>query len=141
MRVPTPPMVPPLMLMPDDPALDAAMRKAAVVWITVPGGHEFPVWPLWHGGALHVLHGGGEQAAPGLSGSTTATVAVPAKGARELVATFLARVEPVDPESAEWATVTPLLLPKRLNLRDPATAVARWAAESSVSTLVPIGPP
>ena len=116
------------------------MRKAAIVWITVPGGGTFPVWPLWHDGALYVLHGGGEQAAPGLPEAPTATVAVPAKGARELVLTFRARVEQVPSSSAEWRTLTPLLIPKRLNLRDQATAVDRWATGSSVSSLVPIRP-
>ena len=119
------------------PAIDAAMRKAAVLWLTVPGAPPFPVWPLWHDGALYVLHGGQEQAAPGLAGAHEATVDVPAKGARELVLRFRADVQTLTPASLDWETIVALLLPKRLNLRKAAAGPARWAAESCISRLVP----
>ncbi|MCU1677102.1 MAG: hypothetical protein JWM93_1860 [Frankiales bacterium] len=118
-------------------AVDAALRKAAVVWLAIDGRAPVAVWPLWHGGRLHVVSGGAEQAAPGLSAADHVDVIVASKGSREAILRFGARATLVQPGSAEWEAVVPLLVPKRLNLTDPATAPVRWAAESVLMTLDP----
>ena len=54
----------------ESPLVDEVMRKAAVVWLTVPaGGAAYPVWCLWIDGALYVVSGPGVRR----SGSPWAT--------------------------------------------------------------------
>jgi hypothetical protein len=126
--------------MPDATALDAALRKAAVVWLGVDDRRPFPVWPLWHDATVYVLHGGAEQAAPALAAATRLTVTVPAKGAREVLLEFAAEARAVPAGSDEWERLVPLLLPKRLNLRDAAGAAQRWALECSLTAITPVQP-
>ena len=47
--------------------LDAALRKAAAVWITSPGHEPRLVHAHWRDDALWVITGGTEQEVPGLS--------------------------------------------------------------------------
>ncbi len=126
---------------PDAGALDAAMRKRAVVWLSVAGQRPCLVWPLWHDRTLYVLHGGAEQSAPGLAeaarGALAVTVAVPSAGARELLLEWTATARDVPAGGVEWLRIVPLLLPKRLNLREPATAVERWARDCAITALTP----
>ncbi|MDQ1681268.1 MAG: hypothetical protein QOI42_2127 [Frankiaceae bacterium] len=119
-------------------AIDAAMRKAAVVWLGVASLPAYAVWPLWHERTLVVLSGGDEQPAPGLAEATSARVLVPTKGARELALSFDAAVRTVAPLSDEWNALTALLVPRRLNMGDVATAPGRWAATCTVSALTPV---
>jgi hypothetical protein len=122
---------------PDAATVDAALRKVAVVWLAADGRPAAPVWALWHERTLYVVHGGGEQAATGLAGARAVTVSVAAKGTRELLVEFPAEPRDVAPGSDEWHRVVALLLPKRLNLHDPATAPERWARESTVTAIAP----
>jgi hypothetical protein len=122
----------------DVAAIDAAMRKAAVVWLAVASLPAYAVWPLWHDRTLFVLSGGDEQPAPGLAATAAARVLVPAKGARELALSFDATVRTVEPLSEEWNALAALLVPRRLNLVDVASAPARWAAGCTLSALTPV---
>ncbi|MCW2642201.1 MAG: hypothetical protein JWP76_4507, partial [Dactylosporangium sp.] len=57
------------------PLVDEAMKKAAVAWLTVPDvGPAYLVWCVWIDGALYVVSGPGEQAAPGLAEAARACV-------------------------------------------------------------------
>ncbi len=56
--------------------LDAALRKAAAVWITSPGHEPRLVHAHWRDDALWVITGGTEQQVPGLTHGAEVTVTV-----------------------------------------------------------------
>lgn len=56
--------------------LDAALRKAAAVWITSPGHEPRLVHAHWRADALWVITGGSEQEVPGLADQAQVTVTV-----------------------------------------------------------------
>ncbi len=122
------------------PALvEEAARKAAVAWLSVDGRRAYPVWCLWHEGALYVVSGPGEQPAPGLDGAGTTTVSLRGDHGGRIVA-WRASVSRVYPQTDDWAAVAPQLAGKRLNL--PASAdetVQRWADSAVISRLAPAG--
>jgi hypothetical protein len=129
--------------------IDEALRKAAVAWITMPGRQPVALWCLPREdaslpaprGRLYLVSGPGEQAAPGLSHATSATVTLRGDHGGRVV-TWPAEVRQVAPDTEEWATVAPLLAGKRLNAPVPADAlVARWAAECAVHCFTPTGEP
>jgi hypothetical protein len=119
------------------PLVDEAMKKAAVVWLGRPGQ---PVWCLWIDNALYVVHGPGEQPAPGLD---AATVDVTVRGDHGgQILTWPASVSTVEPGSDEWGRVVPQLAGKRLNASGTAEqTAARWAAGCVVSRLSPVDGP
>src|SRR5947209_5535491 len=93
-----------------DPLVEEATRKAAVAWVSGQ-----PVWCLWHGGALYVVHGPGEQPAPVLS-TVDSQVEVTVRGDHGgSIVTWPADVERVAPGTPGWAEVVPLLAARRLN--------------------------
>ncbi|MCW2503234.1 MAG: hypothetical protein JWO79_1518 [Actinomycetia bacterium] len=126
---------------PVHPLVAEAMRKAALIWIEVPGERARAAWTVWHDGAAYVVHGGGEQPVPGLGEATQARIVVRSGDNGSRVAAFQAAVSPVDPAGEEWSVTVPLLLAKRLNLPSPGDAEQRWATSSGVSRLVPVGDP
>lgn len=125
-----------------DLIVEEAAKKAAIAWLAVPGGGAaYPVWCLWAGGALHVVSGPGEQAAPGLAEATSAAVTLRGDHGGRVV-TWPAAVTRLTPEMEAWAEVVPQLAGKRLNAPGTAEETAqRWAAECVVSRLAPAGDP
>lgn len=110
-----------------DALIEEASKKAAVAWLD---GRA--VWCLWHNGALYVVHGPGEQPAPALALSTVdVTVRGDHGGA---IVTWPASVDRVQPGTAEWDEVVPLLAAKRLN---GSASPDRWARDCTVSRLSP----
>ena len=123
------------------PLVDEAMKKAAIAWLGVPATRPYAVWCLWVDGALYVVHGPGEQPAPGLAGSSTADVTVRGDHGGRIL-TWPAAVERVEPAGGLWSTVVPQLAGKRLNASGSTDGtVARWAADCVVSRLTPAGEP
>jgi hypothetical protein len=124
------------------PLVDEAMKKAAVTWLTVPdAGPAYLVWCVWITGALYVVSGPGEQKAPGLAESPTATVTARGDHGGRIVS-WPATVSTLEPGTEEWETVAPQLAGKRLNAAGTTEkTVARWAAECVVSRLTPVGAP
>lgn len=123
------------------PLVEEAMKKAAVAWVAVPPAGPGPVWCLWLEGSLYVVSGPGEQPAPGLAGARTALVTARGDHGGRIV-TWRASVDRVEPGGEEWERVVPQLAGKRLNAPGSATqTAARWAAECTVSRLVPAGDP
>lgn len=123
------------------PALvEEAMRKAGIVWITVPGdGPARPAWPHWHEGACYVITGGVEQPLPELAAATTAHVTAPSKDAGGRLVTWVAAVSVVPPASDGWQAVVPAMHAKRLNPPDGDRQPERWAAECTLLRLAPTG--
>src|SRR5829696_4885536 len=100
--------------------LSEALKKSTVVWVEVPGaggtgGRAVPVWYGILDGRVYVLVGGSEQHVDGLAES--------------------ARV--LDPKDPLYDRVAPVLLPRRLNLRDGEQAVDRWRKECTLVELTP----
>ncbi len=124
---------------PVEPLVEEAMKKAAIAWVSAAGHEQVAVWCLWHEGALFVVSGPGEQPAPGLAGAATAIVTARGDHGGRIVS-WPATVSTVEPGSAEWTSVVPLLTGKRLNAPVTAEQLAeRWAAECVVSRLTPAG--
>ncbi|GAA2182494.1 hypothetical protein [Micromonospora lupini] len=124
------------------PLVDEAMKKAAVAWVSVSGGPALALWCAPLEGALLVVSGPGEQAAPGLADATEAQVTLRGDHGGRIV-TWPARVTRLAPGTDAWDTAAPLVAAKRLNAPGPtADLVARWAAEGcAVNRLAPAGEP
>jgi hypothetical protein len=112
-----------------------ATRKSGVVWVAAPGGAPRAVWHVWHDGADYVLHGGGEQELPDLTGS--AEVTVRSKHLGGTVVRWLADAAQVDPAGEEWAAVEPLLRKARLHAE--ADPTGRWRTTATLTRLTPTG--
>ncbi|MEV6811403.1 hypothetical protein [Micromonospora sp. NPDC051296] len=111
------------------PLVDEAMKKASVAWVAVAGGPSLALWCVPLEGALFVVSGPGEQAAPGLAEADEAQVTLRGDHGGRIV-TWPARVTRVVPGTDEWDTLAPLVGAKRLNAPGPtADLVARWAAD------------
>jgi hypothetical protein len=120
-----------------NPSVAAALHNASVAWLAVPGQPFAAVWLLRHDGATYVVHGPGEQTAPGLSEAGRCRVIVRPAGADGAAVAVDAEVHTVWPDSAEWDAVVPYLAVKRLNAADPARTVERWRQACTVSRLEP----
>ena len=135
--------------------IDEAMKKAAVVWVSVGGQPALALWCLPLAGSLYLvsgleapagadsdkLHRRGEQSAPGLATATQASVTVRGDHGGRIV-TWPAEVTRVEPGTEEWETVALQLAAKRLNAPGTAEALAaRWAAECVLTRLTPAGEP
>jgi len=114
-----------------------ATRRSGVVWLSSPVLASALVWHVWHDGAAYVVCGGDEQALadPG----PTATVLVRGtSGAR--VVEWAASVTVVEPGSAQWDEVTPLLAAARLNASSTQGLPERWSRTSTVLRLAITSP-
>src|SRR4051794_17639033 len=121
------------------PLVDEAIKKAALVWVAVGAGPPLGLWCMPLEGALIVVSGPGEQAAPGLAEAGRATVRLRGDNGG-LILVVEATVDRLTPGTPEWDTVAPQLAGKRLNA--PGTAdelVARWVeAGCAVVRLTPV---
>ncbi|MEU5904219.1 hypothetical protein [Micromonospora sp. NPDC047527] len=124
------------------PLVDEAMKKAAMAWVSVSGGPALALWCAPLEGALFVVSGPGEQAAPGLADAAEAQVTLRGDHGGRIV-TWPARVTRLSPGTEAWDTTAPLVAGKRLNAHGPtADLVARWAADGcAVNRLAPAGAP
>jgi hypothetical protein len=118
--------------------LDEALKKSTVVWVEVPGeGGTVPVWYGTLDGRVYVLVGGSEQHVPGLAEADRAVLIARSKEQQSLVAEVEASARVVPPSDPLYARVAPVLLPRRLNLRDGEQAVDRWRKECTLVELTP----
>lgn len=123
------------------PLIDEAVKKAAIAWVAVDGAPARLLWCLPVDGALWVVSGPGEQAAPELAAGAPTLVTLRGDHGGRIV-TWPAEVTRIDPDGEEWAEVAPQLANKRLNATgEAATLIARWAAECAVHKLTPAGDP
>jgi hypothetical protein len=121
------------------PVVDEAIKKAAVVWISIGGGPALGLWCMPLDGALFVVSGPGEQTAPGLAAAERAEARLRGDTGGTIVLTEVA-VERLTPGSEDWDTVAPQLANKRLNASGTAEElVARWAETGcAVVRLAPV---
>jgi hypothetical protein len=109
--------------------VDEAIKKAAVAWISVGDGPALGLWCMPLEGALVLVSGPGEQAAPGLAEASAATIRLRGDTGG-LIVISEATVERLAPGSEDWITIAPQLAGKRLNASGTAEElVARWAAD------------
>lgn len=122
--------------------VDEAMKKAAIAWVRVADAPALALWCVPLEGALFVVSGPGEQAAPGLAEAAEAQVILRGDHGGRIV-TWPARVTRVEPGTEAWTTAAPLVAAKRLNASGPtADLVERWAADGCALTrLAPAGAP
>jgi hypothetical protein len=126
----------------DTAVLDEALKKSTVAWVEVPGeggtgGRAVPVWYGTLDGRVYVLTGGSEQQIPGLAEAERVVLSARSKEQQSLVAEVEAAARVVPPSDPLYARVAPVLLPRRLNLRDGERAVERWRKESTLVELTP----
>ena len=119
-----------------------AIKKAAIAWISVPGGPALGLWVMPLDGALIVVCGPGEQAAPGLAETARASVRLRGDNGG-LIVIVEAQVERLTPGSEAWAEAAPQLAGKRLNATGTAEeVVARWVETGcAVLRLTPVDEP
>jgi hypothetical protein len=126
--------------------LDEALKKSTVVWIEVPGdggtgGRAVPAWYGLLDGRVYVLTGGSEQHIPGLAEADQVTLVARSKELQSLVARVEASARVVAGNDPLFARVAPVLLPRRLNLRDGDQAADRWRKECALVELTPSAVP
>ena len=122
--------------------LDEALKKSTVVWVEVPGeggtgGRAVPVWYGILDGRVYILVGGSEQHVSGLAEASRAVLVARSKEQQSLVAEVEASARVVDPKDPLYDRVVPVLLPRRLNLRDGEQAPDRWRKECTLVELTP----
>jgi hypothetical protein len=122
--------------------VEEAVKKASLAWISVGDGPARGLWCMPFEGALILVSGPGEQAAPGLANATRATVRLRGDTGG-LIVVWTAVVARLSPGSEEWLTIAPQLAGKRLNASGTAAdLVARWAADGcAVVRLTPADDP
>ena len=130
----------------DAAVLDEALKKSTVVWIEVPGdggtgGRAVPAWYGTLDGRVYVLDGGSEQHIPGLAESDRVVLAARSKELQSLVAEVEASARVVPASDPLFGRVVPVLLPRRLNLRDGEQAAERWRKECTLVELTPSAVP
>jgi hypothetical protein len=133
---------PPYATASDAAVLDEALKKSTVVWVEVPGeggtgGRAVPVWYGTLDGRVYVLTGGSEQHVPGLGEADRVVLVARSKEQQSLVAEVEASARVVPANDPLFARVVPLLLPRRLNLRDGDQAAERWRKECTLVELTP----
>lgn len=120
--------------------VEEAGKKSGVLWISLPGlAQPRPAWHIWHDGAAYVVTGGIEQPLPGLPGADRVQVTVRSKDKGARLISWLAKVTEVEPGTAEWDAVVPVLAAGRLNAPDGEDQPRRWAREAYVLRLTPTG--
>lgn len=122
--------------------LGEALKKGTIVWVEVPGenGTGERAVPVWYGtldGRVYVLTGGSEQHVPGLAEADRVTLVARSKELQSLVARVDASARVVPASDPLFARVVPVLLPRRLNLRDGEEAADRWRKECVLVELTP----
>jgi hypothetical protein len=117
--------------------LGEAMTKSGLLWIEVAGDRTWPAWHVWDDGAALVVSGPGEQPLPWLPKEVRLILRSKDTGGRLL--TVRAHVHVLEPGTPEWQRAADLLKASRLNSVDDS--LARWAAECTVSALVPFDSP
>lgn len=121
-------------------AAQAALKKSAVCWITIPQGKKGsvtrPAWYVQQGASLFVLKGGDEQELPGLENATTVTLTIKSKDIKAAIGTTEADVRIVTDDD-EFERIAAIGMGTRLNLTDGERALERWKQTCVLAELTP----
>lgn len=122
-----------------------SIKRASLVWITVPGRSAIAVWQVTHDGVPHVVvavDGDGqatEQHVPGLLGAGEVIVTARSKDTGGLLASFATTPEVIGPDAEGYDEAAAALQASRLNGADAATTLASWREHAHVVRLRPTG--
>ncbi len=120
--------------------IDEACRKSSLVWLRPAGADRAQgVWHVYVDGAVHLVTGGLEQPVPELTDGAEVHVTVRSKDTGGRVVTYRGTVSTISPDDQAWDTVVTELHAKRLNPPDGEEQPARWARESRVVRIEPVG--
>lgn len=122
--------------LPVDPLVATAAGKAGLVWVSADGARPQAVWHVWHGDAVLVVVGGGEQPDP-VGEAERVRVTIPSKDNRARLVAVIATVEEVRPDGDRWEASVFALAAQRLNTSTSVDQPAVWATSSRVLRLVP----
>ena len=117
--------------------LGEAMTKSGLLWIDVEGDRTWPAWHVWDEGTALVVSGPGEQPLPWLPADVRLILRSKDTGGRLL--TVRAHSHVLEPGSPQWERAAELLRASRLNAVDDC--VTRWAAQCTITALVPFDSP
>jgi hypothetical protein len=122
--------------------LAEVLKKSTIVWIEVPGpgGTGGKAVPAWYGsldGRVYVLTGGSEQRIRGLEESSQVLLSARSKDLQSLLTTVEASARVIPASDPLFNKLVPILLPRRLNLRDGEEAAERWRKECTLVELTP----
>ena len=122
--------------------VEETARKSALVWLRRPDAQRsLPAWHVFTDGAIHVVGGGQEQRLPDVADGADLEVTLRSKDTGGRLVRVMASATRVLPGTAAWERVVPDLHAKRLNPPDGEEQPHRWARESTVLRLDPIGRP
>lgn len=134
----------------DAALIEEAAKKSGLVWLSPAGlsakgdaarsSGPQAVWHVWHDGAVTVVAGGAEQPLPlyAVPGRVV-EVAMRSKDQGGRLISFLSQVELVVPGTPEWGAAAEALHAERLNLAEGDRYQQRWAAESAILRMRPLG--
>ena len=134
----------------DAALIEEAAKKSALVWLSPAGlsaeggaggsGGPQAVWHVWHDGAVTIVAGGAEQPLPlwAVPGRVV-EVAMRSKDQGGRLISFLSQVELVVPGTPEWGAAAEALHAERLHLAEGDPYQQRWAAESAILRMRPLG--
>jgi hypothetical protein len=134
----------------DAALIEEAAKKSGLVWLSPaglsakadaaqPSGPQ-AVWHVWHDGAVTIVAGGAEQPLPlwAVPGRVV-EVAMRSKDQRDRLISWLSQVELVVPGTPEWGAAAEALHAERLNLSEGDQYQQRWAKESAILRMRPLG--
>lgn len=126
--------------------IEEVCRKSALIWVRPTGASQAQaVWHVVVDGAVHVVSGGLEQSLPELpDGSPLADGAQVAVTARSKdnggrVLTFRGTVSTISPGDPTYDAAVTELHARRLNAPDGEAQPARWAEQSRIVRIDPVG--
>jgi hypothetical protein len=148
----------------DAALIEEAAKKSSLVWLSPAGlsakagakdrngsngsgkggapsaGGPQAVWHVWHEAAVTIVAGGAEQPLPlwAVPGRVV-EVAIRSKDQGGRLISFLSQVELVVPGTPEWGAAAEALHAERLNLAEGDKYQQRWAAESAILRMRPLG--
>ena len=139
----------------DAALIEEAAKKSSLVWLSpaglspkaeaeakTPGTPNGPqaVWHVWHDGAVTIVAGGAEQPLPlwAVPGRVV-EFAIRSKDKGGRLISFLSQVELVAPGTPEWGAAAEALHAERLNLAEGDQYQQRWAKESALLRMRPLG--
>jgi hypothetical protein len=134
----------------DAALIEEAAKKSSLVWLS-PAGLSEPakgpersgpqaVWHVWHDGAVTIVAGGAEQPLPmwAVPGRVV-EVGMRGKDAGGRLISWLSQVELVVPGTPAWGAAAAALHAERLNLPEGDDYQRRWARESAILRMRPLG--
>jgi hypothetical protein len=134
----------------DTALIEEAAKKSSLVWLSPAGLSEAAkgpnrsgpqaVWHVWHDGAVTIVAGGAEQPLPvwAVPGRVV-EVGMRSKDAGGRLISWLSQVELVVPGTPEWGAAAAALHAERLNLPEGDDYQKRWAKESAILRMRPLG--